>query len=56
MVVVDIWLDGGADGVMLPVDALAGKWREGALLLASAVRLRRFLNYCSVILYFCGFG
>lgn len=51
-----IWFDGGTDGVMFPIDALAGKRRECAFLLGSTVRLRRFLNYCSVILYFCGLG
>ena len=50
-----IWFNGGADCVMFPVDAFIGKRREGALLFAPMVRLRRFLNYCSVILYFCGF-
>ena len=40
---------------MLPIDALVGKRGESALLVGSALRLRRFLNYCSVILYFCGF-
>lgn len=56
MVFLPIRFDGGTNGVMFPIDALAGKRRESALWLGSAVRLRRFLNYCSVILYFCGLG